>query len=326
MCVAKLTWTQEADTKDITVDIVDASIVKLALSYLYTGDYDDTGPAISKDFTDRGYACSMSDAEGSGDSTDGSHADALISGSDQNDGDRSGTIVALGPADIVQEVMLGDRGGLSEHGCLESASKLLGQNNHGFDQQTRDDSEAARNKARLEINTFVYILADYIQVPDLKALAVRKFAATLEGDCQDGLGDVCHLVYRSAPSTASDLRSCLIEWIASNGQKLIDDTKFIQIALTLPELLYDAFSCAIRQHLVTSDERDAAVSARLEAEDSATEANRRGQEDKQRLIARVNQARRCRHCSLENNVRFEREGSSLGRTEYSFRCTCRTRY
>lgn len=122
-------------------------------------------------------------------------------------------------------------------------------------------------------------------MPDFKALAVRKFAATSEGDCQDGLGDVCHLVYRSAPSTASDLRSCLIESIASNRQKLIDDTKFIQIAVTLPELLYDAFSCAIRQRLVTSHERDAVVSARLGAEDSATEANRRGQEDKQRLIA-----------------------------------------
>jgi hypothetical protein len=100
----------------------------------------------------------------------------------------------------------------------------------------------------------------------------------------------------------------------------------VQIVLTLPELLHDAFYCAIRQYLATSDERDAAVSARLEAEDSAKEANRRGQEDKQRLIAQVNQARRCRHCSLENNVRFESERSSLGRTEYSSRCTCRTRY
>lgn len=58
--------------------------------------------------------------------------------------------------------MLGGRGGLSEHGCLERASELLGQSNHSFDEQTRDDSEAARNRARLEINTFVYILADYI--------------------------------------------------------------------------------------------------------------------------------------------------------------------
>lgn len=89
MCVAKLTWTQKADTKEITVDIVDASIVKLTLSYLYTSDYEDIVPAISKDFTDCGYACSMSDAKGSGDSTDGSYADALISGIDQNDGDRS---------------------------------------------------------------------------------------------------------------------------------------------------------------------------------------------------------------------------------------------
>jgi hypothetical protein len=229
--------------------------VKLALTYLYTGEYDDAEPAISKDLTDRGDACSKSDAEEFGGNTDGSHADTLLSGSDQNDSDRSGATIALASSDVVQEVLFGNRRALSKHGCLEPSRELLGQSNHDLDQQTRDDSEAARNKAKLEINTSVYILADYIQVPDLKALAVRKFAATLEGDCQDGLDDVCHLVYRCAPSIASDLRSCLTEWIAINGQKLINDTKFIQIALTLPELLYDAFSCAIRQHLVTSDER-----------------------------------------------------------------------
>jgi hypothetical protein len=97
-------------------------------------------------------------------------------------------------------------------------------------------------------------------------------------------------------------------------------------ALALPELLRDSFLCVVRQHRTTSDERDAAVAMRLEAEDSAKEENERGQQDKQIAIMQVNQARRCRHCSLENNVRFERERSYIGRSDYSFRCTCRTKY
>jgi hypothetical protein len=180
LCVAELTWTQEADTREITVDIVDASIVKLALKYLYTGEYDDTEPAISRDFTDRGDACSKSDAERFGGNTDGSHAATLLFGSDQNDSDRSGTTIPLASSDVVQEVMLGNRGELSERGYLEPPFELPEQSDNDLDQRTRDVSEAARNKARLEINTYVYILADYIQVPDLKALAARKFAATLE--------------------------------------------------------------------------------------------------------------------------------------------------
>lgn len=54
---------QEADTKEITVNIVDASIVKLALTYLRTGDYDDAEPAISKGSSRRGDARSKSDAD-----------------------------------------------------------------------------------------------------------------------------------------------------------------------------------------------------------------------------------------------------------------------
>ena len=222
--------------------------------------------------------------------------------------------------------MLIDSGDLSGHGRLDSTCEITCRcGNHDL-KLAVEATKATCSKGRLETNTLVYILADYIQVPELEALAVRKFAATLEGDCQDGLGDVCHLVYRSAPSTALELRSCLASSIASSGRELINDTAFMDAALTVPELLRDCFSCIVRQHRTTSDERDAAVAMRVEAEDSAKEANEGGQQDKQKIITQVNQARRCRHCSLQNNVRFERKESCFGRSDYSFRCTCRTKY
>lgn len=56
------------------------------------------------------------------------------------------------------------------------------------------------------------------------------------------------------------------------------------------------FRCSVRQQQVTSDERGAALSARLQAEDAANKANQKGQEDEHRVITQVNQAHRCRDC------------------------------
>jgi hypothetical protein len=180
--------------------------------------------------------------------------------------------------------MLTDSGDLSGHERLDPTCEITCPCENHDRKLAVEATRAACNKGRLETNTLVYILADYIQVPELDALAVRKFAATLEGDCQDGLGDVCYLVYRSAPSTVLELRSCLADSIASSGQELINDTAFMGAALAPPELLRDSFSYVVRQHRTTSDERDAAVAMRLEAEDSAKGANERGQQDKQRII------------------------------------------
>lgn len=222
--------------------------------------------------------------------------------------------------------MLLDTRGPQPHERLDQNREDTGQESNGYHEPIEDRPEAVCSKARLRTNTLVYILADYIQVPELKTLAVRKLADALEDDCQDDLGDVCHLVYTSTSSTSWDLRSCLANAIARRGQSLVNDAAFMRTALALPELLRDSFSCVVRQHQATSDEKDAAVRARLEAEERTNEASRKGQEDKQNVIARVNQARGCRHCSLENNVRFELERSHLGRSEYSFRCICRTKY
>lgn len=189
-----------------------------------------------------------------------------------------------------------------------------------------EERKSGRSSANLRVHTLVYILEDYYQVPDLRRLAVNKFAAALDMEDEEGLGDICHLVYRVAPSTACDLRSCLSNAIAVNGRTLNKDKTFMDAVLDLPELLRDCFSDLVGHYQTAFAERDAAISASLKAEDESKDANVKGQVEKERVIAQVNQARRCRHCALENNVRFEQETSHLGRSEYSFRCRCRTRY
>jgi hypothetical protein len=91
--------------------------------------------------------------------------------------------------------MLTDSGDLSGHERLDPTCEITCPCENHDRKLAVEATRAACNKGRLETNTLVYILADYIQVPELDALAVRKFAATLEGDCQDGLGDVCYLVH-----------------------------------------------------------------------------------------------------------------------------------
>ena len=66
--------------------IIDASIVKFALTYLHTGEYDDAEPSISRGLTKRGDVCSKSNAEEFGDNTDSSHADTLLFRSAQDRG------------------------------------------------------------------------------------------------------------------------------------------------------------------------------------------------------------------------------------------------
>ncbi|KAK0837996.1 hypothetical protein LTS02_017857, partial [Friedmanniomyces endolithicus] len=71
--------------------------------------------------------------------------------------------------------------------------------------------------------------------------------------------------------------------------------------LDLPELLRDCFSDLVGHYQTAFAERDAAIGASLKAEDESKDANAKGQVEKERVIAQVNQARRCRHCALENN-------------------------
>jgi hypothetical protein len=152
----------------------------------------------------------------------------------------------------------------------------------------------------------------------------------VSGQC---LGEICDLVYISAPLTAWDLRSCLTAAIANSVDRLVKNQCFMDKVLTLPNLLRDSFPILARQHVTAINERDAAVARALKAEGAARqaenatrEAEQRGIDEKSRLIAQVNQARKCRHCSLTNNVMFETEHTVFGGIGQALRCKCRTRY
>ena len=309
----------------VEVDVVDVRTLQHALRYLYTDIYDDEWlPTI-------GYAGPV-------------EAASQIKSNDQHpetepkilhDDDLFPQEPDLESADA--------RSHVSYHQIEEQSERLesedLHQREHSNSRHAmesgdshdcsiawKDKSGDVCSNTKARTNTLVYIFADYYQISDLKILAVGKFAAALETVCREDLSDLCHLVYETAPSTAHNLRSCLSNALATHGQQLIGNASFMSTVLTLPEFLRDCFSSLVRLYQVASEEKDAAVTASLAAEDAAKEANRKGQDDKQRVVAQVNQARRCRHCALDNNVFFEQEGSHLGRMEYSFRCRCRTRY
>jgi len=70
--------------------------------------------------------------------------------------------------------MLIDSGDLSGHGRLNSTCEITCRcGNHDL-KLAVEATKATCSKGRLETNTLVYILADYIQVPELEALAVRN--------------------------------------------------------------------------------------------------------------------------------------------------------
>jgi hypothetical protein len=283
---------QEAKTRVVEVDVVDSSALQRAFSYLYTGIYDDeTLPLIDyvvsetnglQDSAD-GETCGIEPRELNEDAVE--EVEAFVS-LPQSDAQSTQTETE----DIIQ--------------CEQPSPIVSAADEDRIDCCTlgKNEPRSVCNNTKLRANTFVYILADYYQIPELKRFAMKIFAAALEEICPKGFGDTCHLVYEVAPPAALDLRSCLSNGIASHGQQLVEDVSFMETTLLLPQLLRESSLGIVQQHRITSEERDAAVAASLKAEDEAKVANTKSQEDKRQVIAQVNNARRCRNCSLENNV------------------------
>lgn len=303
--------------------VADPCTLEHALSYLYTGEYDEGRSCFGREHTleaigEVGESTVLSPNVAA--TTQGDELPLLSeSGSARSENDGLSPLPRFGD----QQNPTGT--GLQSHqGALVMMDKAEGEGDSSCSSHQKDDSKLPGRNARLCINAHVYRFADYYQIPGLKELAVKKFEDALEDKYENGFHEVCQLVYGRTPS--SDLRSRLAHAIVSGGGRLLEDEEFMSAALGLPELLRDCFTNLTFQYQTVSEERDAALGAKLKAEDIAKEANQKGQDEKQRIVAQVNQARRCRHCSLENNVQFQREWSHLGRSEYSFRCRCRTRY
>jgi hypothetical protein len=72
------------------VDIVDASVLQLALTYLYTGDYDDAESVIAKALPESENTHPKSDSEDVEDKLNRLHMNGLLSGGLGDDDDQSG--------------------------------------------------------------------------------------------------------------------------------------------------------------------------------------------------------------------------------------------
>ncbi|KAK0302036.1 hypothetical protein LTR91_025617 [Friedmanniomyces endolithicus] len=294
------------ETKIVEVDIVDPDTLHRALTYLYTGTYGADVPTSNAVALDSEHNSIL---EASGVDVLTGTNDNAQNHSDESDLDSADA--AIPSAHSQAQPTLPDT-----EVTVQEESPVVADGGDDFKSNDNcdhaiEERKSGRSSANLRVHTLVYILADYYQVPDLRRLAVNKFAAALDMEDEEGLGDICHLVYRVAPSTACDLRSCLSNAIAVNGRTLNKDKTFMDAVLDLPELLRDCFSDLVGHYQTAFAERDAAISASLKAEDESKDANVKGQVEKERVIAQVNQARRCRHCALENNGWYPPELSQL---------------
>jgi hypothetical protein len=185
-------------------------------------------------------------------------------------------------------------------------------------------------------NAYVYIVAEYYQIPQLRDLAVSKFCKTSKDFCLPGFKDVVALVYGSeALSTAQELRTAICSTVVRNATALISDGTFMDECVKLPDLMREVFPRLVAEYENRSEmekrrnteltTESTSLALRLEstkAEAAGVEARlREAKEETVNTRRKVNESKCCRHCGKENNIFFEYDYST-----YSLRCVCRTRY
>ncbi|KAK0837997.1 hypothetical protein LTS02_017858 [Friedmanniomyces endolithicus] len=188
---------KEMETKIVEVDIVDPDTLHRALTYLYTGTYGDADVPTSNAVALDSEHNSILEASG---------LDVLTATNDnaQNHSDESdldSADAAIPSAHSQAQPTLPDT-----EVTVQEESPVVADGGDDFKSNDNcdhaiEERKSGRSSANLRVHTLVYILADYYQVPDLRRLAVNKFAAALDMEDEEGLGDICHLVYRVAPST-----------------------------------------------------------------------------------------------------------------------------
>ena len=187
----------------------------------------------------------------------------------------------------------------------------------------------------LMANAYVYITADYYQIPELMDLALAKFCKASMYFYQPGFTDVVALVYDSALSRARELRSVFCSIVVRNATSLVTDGTFIDVGVRLPGFMKEIlpklvteYECRLteeRDGMMKSTSDSPSLALRLEttkAKVAEAEARLRAAEEETAHTRRkVNESKCCRHCGKENNVFFEYDYRA-----YSLRCVCRTRY
>ena len=119
----------------------------------------------------------------------------------------------------------------------------------------------AEENSCLKANAFVFMLADYYQLPGLKDLAAKKFAIALTNFNIDGFSEVLSLIYGSEYlAMAQELRRGATAIVIQHLQSLVKDKAFSDECLRQPEILVDALP-----GLATKQQQDAISASELRA-------------------------------------------------------------
>ena len=186
-------------------------------------------------------------------------------------------------------------------------------------------------------NAQVYILAEYYQISKLKELATTKFKNAIPQYPFHGFGEVISLVYGSEDLASAGVLKAEVDTVLINNRiALIVDEELREHCFQLPELMKSIlpkfivdFHDKIKVHAASEEEYAIKLKAKERkvehAEWECQNAKLEAEFELERVRASVNKAKRCRHCSVDCNVRFKKEPK--GDQKYSLRCdNCDTRY
>ena len=175
-------------------------------------------------------------------------------------------------------------------------------------------------------NAYVYIVAEYYQIPELRDLAVTKFReASMKVPHLPGFEELVSLVYESEElSKARELRSSLSSLIVRSASLLIKDKPFMEVCVRIPDLVGDILpELVIEKMALLKRISDSMTLQKITKEQvaDAVEAEGKLREQFADMRQKVNDAGCCRHCGKECNVHVKEEIWG-----WSLRCSCKTRY
>lgn len=189
-------------------------------------------------------------------------------------------------------------------------------------------------------NSCVYAIADYYQIPELKALTAEKFAHTAESCSAEGIANIIKEVYQSTPDSDTVLRNHVCELSVNHSEALITDSEFMTRLSEEGEFAKDFLRALVKEHqeeLLTqaseTESADELAELRLEQLKAAISNKIKLEVKLERLNANmhtvrleVNEARECRHCYSSCNVQLETAGP-VDEPKLKVRCKiCKTYY
>ncbi|KAK5015992.1 hypothetical protein LTR39_002318 [Cryomyces antarcticus] len=215
--------------------------------------------------------------------------------------------------------------------------------------------------AALLIHIKVHAIADYYDVPELRALAKESFNNTIAGPFQaKGFADVAAEVYKSTPDYEKDLRGVILKATVEHIDELVDDIDFMSSIAgnsDLGDYAADFIRLVVRRH---KEKFDDVLAERLEEQRlmrlqhdeelqdlrhrhncqtleleevtdclkvSETFAPIRVDRNTDETTSKANGLAACRQCHAKPNLALHKKYTGGLPQKVAFRCkTCKTEY